>query len=193
MPWESTNVRLHSAAGDKLPLADAAIPGKPRWDGDWAGSSLPVLPHAVFIEAAINAGLLIMPCSPHSCLLTLHLVQEPSPCWASRWSLSSMALEVLQGESSAVACSRSPRPGNSFSSPLWVGISIFSNIHACSSQGTADPRAGSWIFASHKTWNVPLIPGLGQSALGSLINPHRMRGCLMHGNIFGIPLHQLTL
>lgn len=111
MPWESTNVRLHSPAGDKLPLADAAIPGKPRWDGDWAGSSLPVLPHAVFIEAAINAGLLIMPCSPHSCLLTLHLVQEPSPCWASRWSLSSMALEVLQGESSAAACSRSPRQG----------------------------------------------------------------------------------
>lgn len=34
MPWESTNVRLHSPAGDKLPLADAAIPGKPRWDGD---------------------------------------------------------------------------------------------------------------------------------------------------------------
>lgn len=126
----------------------------------------PVWPHAGFIEAAINAELLIMPCSPPSgsvtaskapcpralSLLGLQVKHQLDGFWGAPKGVLSICLLLLFS------------PGNNSSSSLWVDISIFPNIPVCSSRWTADLRAGNWIIMSHNTGDVPLIPEVGQSA-----------------------------
>lgn len=165
-----------------------------------------LLQHTVSTEAAINEELLVIlllyPLLP-SWLCTCikkHLTWGPSLCRTSRWSTDSMTVEECVSpwvHTSCLLLHSSPR--KNFFSSLRAEVSMFANIRFCSSPGTADSsgagqrRAGSWITMSRNTWNLPLTTGMGQSPLGLLINPHEIQNCLMHQNIFGIPLYQLIL